>query len=109
MVLAVLGMVCLTACEVTPEDVRPACELWAEIKASIEAGEPQVAFAADAVERVAEESNIPRLRELAADLNKEVSRWLATDAEAGRPFGPELTKAIDAFERYCGDKDAPVR
>ena len=58
---------------------------------------------------VAAESNIPRLRELAADLNNEVSRWLLTDAEDGRPFGPELTKAIDEFESYCAEEGARVR
>jgi hypothetical protein len=108
-VLTVLGLTSLTACQVTAKDVRPTCDLWGELKDSVEAGKPHVAFAADAVLRAAEESDIPRLADLAADVRSKFSRWLATDAEAGRPFSPELVKAIDAFESYCANRGAPVR
>jgi hypothetical protein len=117
-VLAVLGLTSLTACDVAAEDpplggrgdegVRVACNVWAEIKGSVEAQEPQIALAAEALERAAEASDIPKLAVLARDLNNELSRWLATDAEDRRPFGPELTKAIEEFESYCAQKGAPV-
>jgi hypothetical protein len=116
--LTVLTLVCLTACGITAEDpplggradegVRVACGAWAEIKDSVEAQEPQVALAAEALERAAEASDIPKLADLARKLNDEVSRWLATDAEDKRPFGRQLTKAIDEFEQYCAEKGAPV-
>lgn len=107
-VLAVLGLACPTACEVTAEDVRPTCDAWRQVRDSVEAGGPQVIFAGDTVQHEAEESGIQHLEDLATNLNNEFSTWLLTEAEAGRPFGPELVKALDEFESYCAEEGAPV-
>ena len=69
----------------------------------------QVIFAGDSVQQEAEDSGIPHLEDLATNLNNEFSTWLLTEAEAGRPYGPELVTAIDEFESYCAEEGAPVR